>query len=38
MHIYADFTGEVMESDEMRSQWFTVNVIVCDAMWADGKL
>lgn len=39
VHIYraTDFTGEPVESDEMKPQWYNLNEIPYDLMWADDR-
>lgn len=39
VHVFAvpQHSGEPQESDEMRPQWFAVDAIPYDAMWADDK-
>lgn len=39
VHIYraTDFTGEPVESDEMRPQWYDLKEIPYDLMWADDR-
>jgi len=33
----SDFTGEIMETEEMKPQWFDIKNIPYDSMWPDDK-
>lgn len=39
VHVFkvSSFTGEAIESDEMRPQWFNIDEIPFDNMWPDDK-
>ncbi|MDA1169130.1 MAG: 8-oxo-dGTP diphosphatase [bacterium] len=39
VHIFSalSFTGEPQETEEMKPQWFSINNIPFDTMWADDK-
>ncbi|MCE9643564.1 MAG: 8-oxo-dGTP diphosphatase [Candidatus Andersenbacteria bacterium] len=39
VHIFKtiDFSGELIETDEMKPQWFPADEIPFDSMWADDK-
>lgn len=40
VHIFnvKDFSGEMVESDEMKPQWFNINEIPFENMWPDDEL
>lgn len=38
VYMISHFTGEATESEEMRPQWFAVDAIPFDTMWADDIL